>query len=110
MASTIEKARLFNTGAQTANSDLFNSDVDPTYSGSNLRVSISVQGSAILNVQEDNGSNTVSYDLNGGNSLDADELYVFDVPTRESSTYNFQLESSVAINVLNVDEVKDSEV
>jgi len=110
MTTPIDKARLFNTSAQTANSDLFGSDIDPDFGNSNLRITIALKGASIVNVKEDNGSDTVNYDLNSGATLDADELYVFDVPVRDTSTYNVQLESSVGIKVLNVSEVRNSEV
>jgi len=111
MATSEERARLYDAGAQTANSDIFGSDIDPTNSPSNLRVTVALKGSSIVNVKEDNGTSVVNYDFNSGTALGADELYVFDVPVRgQASTYNFQLESSVGIKVLNVDEVRNSEV
>lgn len=110
MATGQTKGRLFNTSAQTANSDLFDSDISTDNDPSNLRVTVSVQSASILNVQETVSGNTVDYDLNGGNALSADELHVFDIPARTDGSYNFQLETGVAIDVLNVDEVRNAEV
>lgn len=110
MAVPEAKARLYDTAAQTANSDILGNDISPSNSPSALRVTVALKSGSILNVREDDGSSKVNYDLNSGATLDGDELYVFDVPVRDGSTYNFQLETGVGIKVLNVDEVRDAEV
>lgn len=110
MANPEAQDRLYDTGAQTANSDLFSSDITPSNSPSALRVTVALKSASIVNVKENDGSTTVNYDLNNGSQIGADELHVYDVPVRAGSSYNIQVESSVGIKVLNVDEVRNAEV
>lgn len=102
--------RLYDTSAQTANSDLFSTDMTPNLSASTYRITIALKSASVVNVKEDDGNSVVNYDLNSGATIDADEVHVFDVPVRDTSSYNIQLESSVGIKVLQVDEVRDTAV
>lgn len=102
--------RKFDTGVQAANTDIFTNDFGAFHTPGALRITVALHGASTVKVAESEGGNTVTYDLNGGATLDAGELNAFDVPIRDGPTYNIRLGSNVGIRTLNVDGVYMAEV
>ena len=100
-----EKARLFDTAAQTADTDVLPSEMTPSESPAAFVVTVQVASAATVKVAETVSGTTKSYVLNDGTQLGAGELYTFEVPVRDAGSYNIRLGSGVAIDVLNVDEI-----
>lgn len=93
-----------------ADTDILSADVSPPETGT-LAVKVVLNSAAVFNVQEDiDGGPELEEDLNSGNSLTAGAGFVFTIPCRGDASYNFQVESAVQVNVLQVDytrEVRD---
>jgi len=104
--TTNAKARLFDTGSQTANGDVLASDVTVSGGGAPraLIVTIQLATAATVDLAETVDGTTKTYTLNDGATCDAGDLYTFEIPCRSAGSYNIQLGSGVAIDVLNVDE------
>jgi len=99
-----EKTRRYDTNAQTAGSDVLANDITPSASPVAFQITIQVASASTVDLVETADGTTKSQTLNSGAQLDAGELYSFEVPVRDAGSYNIQLGSGVAIDVLNIDE------
>ena len=98
------------SGTKAQNAEWFSSDLSPeTLSGdqeaSKFRLSVAVSSAVDVQCTLDSGSTWLK--LNSGNSLVADALYVFDVPTRFGDTFNLRTTdgSGTTIRVCRISEV-----
>lgn len=96
--------RRFDTSPIAADTDIFSDDISVD-NRSGLRITISLDSSSVVYLTETSNNTTEKYALNAGATLDAGDLYSFDVPIRDDGTYNMQLNSQSGIKVVNVDEV-----
>jgi len=100
-----DKARLFDTAAQTADTDVLTDDVVVGLSPVALIITIQVASVSTVKLVETVDGTTKEYVLNDGNELGPGELFTFEIPVRDDGSYNIRLGSGVAIDVLNVDTV-----
>ena len=98
------------SGTKAQNAEWFAADLSPeTLSGdqeaSKFRLSVAVSSAVDVQCTLDSGSTWLK--LNSGNSLVADALYVFDVPTRFGDTFNLRTTdgSGTTIRVCRISEV-----
>ncbi|NIR48418.1 hypothetical protein GWN42_00550 [candidate division KSB1 bacterium] len=102
--STIPVNRIFNTSV-TANTDLFNNDLQPSADTSTFRLEIAENTGVVLSVRETVGSTTVSMNLNGGTAIDQNSLNKFDIKTRDDASYNFRVDTTTTILKFQIDEL-----
>jgi len=100
----ISKGAIFNT-AITANTDIFASDLSPTYSPTAFRIYACFNASGVLTVRRTRGGVTVSEQLNSGDLLNADASYAFDIVVESGETINVQYSVNATALVLKVLEV-----
>lgn len=93
-----------------ADTDILGSDVSPSNNPSAFRITVSLASSAVFNAQVTRSGNTVEEDLNDSNALSAGSVYSFYLPIRSSDSVNFQVETGVTINRLDIEEVQQSSV
>ena len=98
------------SGSKAQNAEWFSSDLSPETLSSDQEASkfrISVAVSAAVDVQITLDSGTTWLKLNSGNTLVADSLYIFDVPTRFGDTFNMRTSTSggCTVRVCRISEV-----
>ena len=98
------------SGAKAQNAEWFAADLSPEtlssdQEASKFRLSVAVSSAVDVQCTLDSGSTWLK--LNSGNSLVADALYVFDVPTRFGDTFNLRTTdgSGTTIRVCRISEV-----
>ena len=90
------------TGAKTASTDLFTADLKngaPSNYGGFIKLFVSVATTSTVTITID-GTNYTA--LNSGNALTADVGYEFNIPTKNGDDINFQLGSSVTVDIFDV--------
>lgn len=100
----------FAQSAPGANTDIFGTEITPNYVHSVLRIAVSLAGASVFNLIVTQGATLKTIHLNAGAALVASAGYVFTWPIRKAEgsttlTYNFQVETNVAIDWLSVEEV-----
>ena len=98
------------SGSKAQNAEWFAADLSPETLSSDQEASkfrISVAVSAAVDVQITLDSGTTWLKLNSGNTLVADSLYIFDVPTRFGDTFNMRTSTSggCTVRVCRISEV-----
>lgn len=93
---------LFNETGNSADTDLFSSDISPAAPGI-MRIEAALDSSSILKVAEKDGVTTEVYDLNDGNALTAGAAHTFTLSVNQGFDYNFRLGTGVDIQRLFVD-------
>ena len=98
------------SGTKAQNAEWFAADLSPEtlssdQEASKFRLSVAVSSAVDVQCTLDSGSTWLK--LNSGNSLVADALYVFDVPTRFGDTFNLRTTdgSGTTIRVCRISEV-----
>ena len=100
----INKALVFNT-AESANTNILAAAISPTNAPSTLRVQVALSVAAVVNVMLTRGTTTVTLSLNGGSTLAANAVYVFDVIWHSGDSVNFQVSAAVTVLELTADEI-----
>jgi len=83
------KGSVFNTGV-TANTNIFDSDLSPTYTPCIFRIYCCFNASGVLTVRRTKAEVTVSQQLNAGATLVANAGYLFDIIVDSGETINLQ--------------------
>lgn len=104
MAATVLSSN-FNVSAPGANTNILAEGVVPSRHDGVMRVTVQVATGSVLNVMVTQGATTKACGLNGNVALTAGCLYTFSFAVRANRTYNFQVETNVALDVLDVEEV-----
>jgi hypothetical protein len=100
----ILKASLFNQSV-TANTNILSNDVSPTSSPTTFRIYAAFNTQGILSITRTKGSTTVTEQLNGGYTLNANAAYTFDVVVEQGETINLQYSANATALVLKVLEI-----
>ena len=100
----IPKGSVFNT-AVAADSDIFSSDLEPTYTPCIFRIYVCFDAGGVLTVRRTKNGATVSENLNGGAALTANAAYIFDIVVEEGETINLRYSVDATILSLKVVEV-----
>lgn len=99
------KGSVFNT-AVGASSDIFSSDLEPTYTPTTFRIYACFDtGGGTLIVRRTVGINTVSEELNGGGALAVDAAYTFDIIVEIGDSINIWYSIGATCKSLKVVEV-----
>jgi len=99
------KGSIFNTSV-TANTNIFESDLAPTYTPCIFRIYCCFSVSGVLTVRRTKVAVTVSEELNSGATLNADAAYIFDIIVGgEGETINLQYSVNATCLYLAVIEV-----
>jgi len=88
------------------NTDILVNDVTPPETGT-LQVKVSLNAGAVFSVEEDIGGTVISQAYNSGSSLAAGAGYSFTTPCRGDATYNFQVDTGVQVNMLQIDYTRE---
>lgn len=100
------KASLYSTGSKSADTNLLTTNVTPSQSPVDLRLTVQVDTGSVVNATVWNGSAKESLTLHDGTALDAGELYVLPIPgAQESLEYNVELGTGASVDYLVVDEL-----
>jgi len=100
----ILKGSVFNSSV-SANTNIFASDLAPTYAPTTFRIYACFNASGVLSIVRTKGGVTVTEQLNSGNALTANAAYVFDVLVESGETINLQYSVAATALVLKVVEV-----
>jgi hypothetical protein len=100
----ILKGSFFNTPV-SANINIFPSNLAPTYSPTTFRIYASFNASGVLTVVRTKDTTTVSEQLNGGNALNANCAYIFDILVESGESINLQYSIAATVLSLKVVEV-----
>lgn len=101
----IVKATVFNLAAPGANTNILGSAITPTASPSVCRVTVNLAVASVFKGRLTRGETTFDVKLNGGATLVAGSLYMFDVPWETGDSLNFRVETNGIIQVLKALEV-----
>jgi len=100
----IPKASIFNTSI-AANTNIFSSDLTPSYSPTLFRIYACFNAAGVLTVRRTRGGTTVSEILNAGSSLNANCAYMFDIIVESGDSINLQYSvaaTAVCVKVVEV--------
>jgi hypothetical protein len=102
------KGSIFNQ-AVTANTNIFSSDLTPTMATATnpvyFRIFACFNASGVLSVVKTKGTTTVTMQLNGGNALNANCLYAFDIAVESGESVNLQYSVDATALELKVEEI-----
>jgi len=98
------KRRLFNV-AITANTNLFATDLSPTYKPCIFRIYACFDTAGVLTVRRTSAGVTVGEQLNAGTALTANAAYLFDIVVDGDETINLQYSVNATLLKLSVLEV-----
>lgn len=98
------KASIFNT-VVTANTNILSSNISPTYSPTTFRIYATFNTQGILSIVRTRGTTTVTEQLNGGYTLNANAAYTFDVVVEQGETINLQYSANATALVLKILEI-----
>lgn len=98
------KASIFNT-VVTANTNILSSNISPTYSPTTFRIYATFNTQGILSIVRTRGTTTVTEQLNGGYTLNANAAYAFDVVVEQGETINLQYSANATALVLKILEI-----
>jgi hypothetical protein len=102
----VAKAAVLNTAEPAAEAALIGAGVTPTKSPSVLRIYASFSNAGILRVARTVGGVTITEDMNGGDALNANAGYMFDIEWRTGDTVNLRYSVTGGTTlVIRVDEV-----
>jgi hypothetical protein len=104
MLKPASKGSVFNTSI-TADTDIFSSDLSPTNTPCVFRIYACFSASGVLTVRRTRGAATVSEQLNGGSSLNANAAYMFDILVDGGETINLRYSADATCLKLSVAEV-----
>ena len=80
----------------TANTDILSSSFTPPSLGK-IRITFGANASGVLSIVIVSGTTSYVYALNGGNTLNANSIYAFEIPVSSSFSYNIQYSVSATI-------------
>jgi hypothetical protein len=100
----ILKGSLFNTSI-AANTNVFTTDLSPTYTPTTFRIYACFESSGVLTVRRKKGAVTVSEQLNSGTALVANAAYMFDILLESGETINLQYSVDATVICIKVCEV-----
>jgi len=98
------KGSIFNTSI-SANTNIFSSDLTPSYSPTLFRIYVCFNAAGVLTVRRTRGGTTVSEILNAGNNLNANCAYMFDVIVESGDSINLQYSVAATAICIRVVEV-----
>lgn len=94
------KAELFNQTGQSANSDIFTSNVTASEPPTEFVIEGAFNNATRLNVTEFDGSETKSFHLNDNSTFAANDLTRVRHLARNGSEYNYQPQSACDVELL----------
>jgi hypothetical protein len=100
----ILKGSIFNSPV-SANTNIFASDLAPTYTPTTFRIYACFNASGVLSIVRTKGGVTVTEQLNSGSALNANCAYAFDVIVEGGETINLRYSVAATALVLKVVEV-----
>jgi hypothetical protein len=100
----ILKGSLFNTSV-AANTNVFTTDLSPTYTPTTFRIYACFDTGGILTVRRKKGAVTVSEQLNSGANLAANAAYMFDILLESGESVNLQYSADATALCIKVCEV-----
>jgi len=107
------KGSLFNQPV-TANTNIFSSDLTPSLATTSnpvyFRIFACFNASGVLSVVKTKGTTTVTMQLNGGNALNANALYAFDIAVESGESVNLQYSVNATALELKVEEIASTVV
>ena len=80
----------------TANTDILSSSFTPPSLGK-IRITFGANASGVLSIVIVSGTTSYVYALNGGNTLNVNSIYAFEIPVSSSFSYNIQYSVSATI-------------
>ena len=89
MFRPVLKASMINVSV-SANNNILSSSITPSYGPSVLRVQASFNASGVLSIVRTKDTTTVAEQLNSGNALTSNSVYVFDVIVESGELINLQ--------------------
>lgn len=105
----------FAAAAPGVNTDIFSTELQTQEINSTIRVTVALATGSVFNIVWTAGATSKTHGLNASVALNAGDLYTFSFAASRFSngaadgttalTFNFQVETNVAIDVLFVDEV-----
>lgn len=102
--TAILKGSKFNENI-TLDIDIFDSDLDPTYSPTTFRIYAAFVAAGVLTVMRKRGAVTVSEQLNGGVALATNSAHMFDIVLENNESLNIQYGATTLCLSLKVVEV-----
>jgi hypothetical protein len=107
------KGSVFNQ-AVTANTNIFSSDLIPSLATatnpSYFRIFACFDASGVLSVVKTKGTTTFTMQLNGGNALNANCIYAFDIAVESMESVNLQYSVNATALELKVEEIASTVV
>ncbi|MHC1628914.1 MAG: hypothetical protein ACXQTI_08805 [Candidatus Nezhaarchaeales archaeon] len=100
----MSRARIFNESVN-ANENILSSDIKPTRTPAIFRIYCCFNASGVLSVKRTKNGVTVTESLNGGNSLNANSAYAFDIIVDEGESINLQYSVSCTCLKLSIIEL-----
>lgn len=91
--------------AVVANTDIFDSDLEPTGLTTTFRIYACFDAASVLTVRRTSGATTVSEQLNSGVNLTANAAYMFDIIVRSGEAINLRYGANATCFCLKVVEV-----
>jgi len=91
--------------AVSGNTNVFATDLAPTYEVGIFRIAVAVSPAAIIRVRITRNKVSKDLDLNAGAALTANALYAFDVPVRKGDKINIRFSTTTTIQYLTIDEI-----
>ena len=98
------RGRVFNAALPAANANLLSANVVPLFDLSEFRITFSSSKGGRLTMKREYNGTTVSQ-LLGTSNIGADEVVVYDIPTRAIESYNFSYSVTNGSYCLQVDSV-----
>lgn len=98
------KNSVFNEGI-TADTDIFDQDLSPTYTPTTFRIYAALDTAGVLSITRTREGNTVTEQLNSGNNLNANAAYIFDIIVHNGETINLQFGANATALMIKVVEV-----
>jgi len=100
----ILKDSIFNSNV-TLGTDIFASDLEPTYTPTTFRIYASFVAVGVLTVRRTSGAATISELLNAGVALATNSAYVFDIIVEAGESVNLQYGATTLCLSLKVTEI-----
>lgn len=98
------KSDNFNVPSPGNDTDILTTALTPTY-GAAFRITVCLATASVFNVTMTRSGTTFTCGLNSSVALNSGDLYTFVFGVSTSSTYNFRVETTGIIRILQVDEV-----
>ena len=107
MSGVFQLADLFDDGSATLNVDILAADITPTRTKSVFRIQVGLASDARFGVViKLAGSTNRRLFFRGTDVLRADGIYTFTMGARKPKTYNFQVDATVDLFLLEIEEIE----